>query len=275
MSCHNHDMTAENYFRPDIPSTARMYDYYLGGTNNYPADREAAEKAMAALPPGAIKSAILENRRFLGRAVRFLAGEAKIRQFLDIGTGLPTMNQVHHITRDIAPASRVMYVDHDPIVLAHARDMLNGVPGVAITGHDLREPEEILADPELPSLIDFDEPVALLLVAILHFITDEEEPLRLVRTLVDALPSGSYLVISHGTADGDERVDDAADVYSDAKATSTAHMRNWDQVAEYFDGLEFVEPGLVWLPQWRPDSETGLRDRPTDSVFWCGVALKP
>lgn len=267
-------MAASDVFRPDIPSTARMYDYYLGGKDNYPADREAAEKAIAVFPPGVIRSAVRENRGFLGRVVRFLAGEAKIRQFLDIGTGLPTMNQVHEVAQDIDPGCRVVYVDHDPVVLAHARDMLNAVPNTAIIQHDLREPEAILADAELRSLLDFGEPVALLLVAILHFIGDEDDPVRLVRTLVDPLPSGSYLALSHTTSDGDPRVDEAARAgYSNA--TSSAQNRTRSQVVSFFDGLELVEPGLVWLPEWRPDEETGMRSNPRDSMFWCGVARKP
>jgi SAM-dependent methyltransferase len=251
-----------------------MYDYYLGGKDNYPADREAAEKVITTFPPGALRAAVLENRRFLGRVVRYLAGEAKIRQFLDIGTGLPIMNQVHEVAQEIHSGCRVVYVDHDPVVLAHARDMLNAVPNTTIIKHDLREPEAILEDPELHTLLDLGEPVALLLVAILHFVTDEDDPWRVVRTLTDALPAGSYLALSHATSDGDERVDEAARV-GYAKATSSASIRPRSQVTAFFEGLEFVEPGLVWLPQWRPDAQTGMRDKPSQAMFWCGVARKP
>jgi hypothetical protein len=264
-------MAGEDSFRPDIPSTARMYDYYLGGKDNYPADREAAEKAMSVFPPGAVKSAILENRRFLGRVVRYLADEAGITQFLDIGTGLPTMSQVHQVA---GPGCRVVYVDHDPVVLAHARDMLNGVPNTTIIRQDLRDPQAILDDPELGRVLDFGKPVALLLVAILHFVLDSENPQQVVKTLTEALPSGSYLALSHTTSDGDERVNEAARAgYS--RATSSAQNRTRSEVISFFDGLEFVEPGVVWLPQWHPDAETGMRDKPSQSMFWCGLARKP
>jgi S-adenosyl methyltransferase len=267
-------MAGENVFRPDIPSTARMYDYYLGGKDNYPADREAAEKVMSMFPPGAIRSAVWENRKFLGRVVRYLAGEAGVRQFLDIGTGLPTMNQVHEVAQEMRTDCRVVYVDHDPVVLAHGRDVLNGVANATIIQHDLREPEAILRDPELRALLDLDEPVALLLVAILHFVTDEDDPWDGVRALKDALPSGSYLALSHGTSDGDDRLDEAARV-GYANASSSARLRPRGEVAAFFDGFEMVDPGLVWLPEWRPDHDTKMRDNASESVFWCGVARKP
>jgi hypothetical protein len=261
-------------FRPDIPSTARMYDYYLGGKDNYPADREAAEKFMALFPPGVVQAASRENRKFLGRVVRFLAGEAGVRQFLDIGTGLPTMNQVHEVAQNIDPECRVVYVDNDPVVLAHGRDMLHSVPNTAIISGDLREPEAILADPQRSALLDFGEPVALLLVGILYFINDEDDPARLVRTLVDPLPSGSYLAISHSTADQDDRLDEATRI-GYANATSRVSNRSRAQVSSFFDGLDLVEPGVVWLSQWHPDADTGLRDKPEESRLLCGVGRKP
>jgi hypothetical protein len=271
---HNYRMAAEDVFRPDIPSTARIYDYVMGGKNNYPADREAGEKIMAMFPPGYVRAAARENRNFLGRVVRYLAVEAGIRQFLDIGTGLPTMNQVHEIAQDVRTDCRVVYVDHDPVVLAHARDMLNAIPNTTIIQHDLRDPAAILEDPELRTLLDLGEPVALLLVAVLHFIEDSDEPWRLVRTLLDAFPSGSYLAISHVTADSNEQVDEATRVGYSA-ATSSALGRPRGQVSAFFDGLELVEPGLVWLSQWRPDADTGMRDNPSESMCWCAVARKP
>jgi hypothetical protein len=266
-------MADEDVFRPDIPSTARMYDYYLGGKDNYPADREAAERAMALLPPGTAQAFSRENRKFLGRVVSFLVDEAKVGQFLDIGTGLPTMNQVHEVAQDSDPSCRIVYVDHDPIVLAHGRDMLDGVPHATIVKHDLRGPESILADPEVRELLDFSEPIALMLVAILHFIGDEDDPYRLVRALVDALPSGSFVALSHAVSDDEAMVKAATAGYS--KATSTVNLRSRDQIAAFFDRLDLVEPGLVWLPQWHPDADTGLRDKPEDSHLLCGLARKP
>ena len=161
-------------FRPDIPSTARIYDYLLGGKDNYPADRAAAEQIAQVLPN--VRTACQWNRAFLGRAVRFLAAERGIRQFIDIGTGLPTVRNVHEVAQDAAPGSHVVYVDNDPVVLAHGRHLLHGLAGTTILEHDLRQPDEILADPGLRALIDFEEPVAVLLVAVLHFIPDEDDP---------------------------------------------------------------------------------------------------
>jgi hypothetical protein len=267
-------MAAEDAFRPDVPSTARMYDYYLGGKDNYPADREAAEMAMAMFPPGVVQAAARENRKFLGRVVRYLAGEAKISQFLDIGTGLPTMNQVHEVARAINPDCRVLYVDNDPIVLVHGRDMLDGVPNTAIIEADLRAPEVIFADPQRRTLLDFSEPVAVLLVAILHFINDKEDPAGIIRKLMEPLPSGSYLAISHTTADGDELVNEAMHV-AYAEATSQARNRSKVEVTALFEGLDIVDPGVVWLPQWRPDADTGLQDAPQEARILCGLARKP
>jgi len=251
-----------------------MYDYYLGGKDNYPADREAAEKVIAMMPSGTIRIAAQQNRGFLGRAVRYLARELGVRQFLDIGTGLPTMNNVHDVAKNVDRDCRVVYVDHDPVVLAHARDMLNAVSGTTILQHDLRNPSEIINDPELRSMFDFGQPIAMLLVAVLHFISDDENPRRLIRELMEQLPSGSFLVISHATNDSYKQIDDAVS-NGYAKATSQMFNRSRDEIAGLFEGLELVEPGLVWLPQWRPDPDTGLKDRPGDSLCWCGVARKP
>lgn len=265
-------MAREKEFRPDIPSTARMYDYYLGGKDNYPADRAAAEKVMAMMPEGAIRTAAVQNRQFLGRAVRLLAGEQGVRQFLDIGTGLPTMSSVHEVAQSAAPDCRIVYVDHDPIVLAHARDMLHGLDNTTIVRHDLRDPAGIMADPELNALLDFSRPVAVLLVAILHFISDEEDPHGIIATLMKPLPPGSYLVISHATADSISELDNVTEVY--AKATSSLYNRTQAGVETLFAPYELLDPGVVRLAQWRPDAETGAADGPGGSLFWCGVARK-
>jgi hypothetical protein len=265
-------MAAESVFRPDIPSTARMYDYYLGGKDNYPADRAAAEKVMAALAPGTMQALARENRKFLGRVVRFLAGEAEIRQFLDIGTGLPIVNQVHEVAQDVNADCHVLYVDNDPVVLAHARDMLDSVPNTDIIKADLREPEAILADPQRHHLLDFREPVALLLVAILHFIQQDDDPAEIIRTLMEPLPPGSYLAISHATAHEDVM---EAGRTGYVNATSQLSPRSPEEIASFFDGLDLVEPGVVWLPQWRPDADTGMRDNPEQARMLCGVGRKP
>jgi SAM-dependent methyltransferase len=259
-------------FDPETPSTARMYDYYLGGKDNYPADREAAEEVMAMMPPGTIKTAALQNRMFLGRAVRYLARQG-IRQFLDIGTGLPTMGNVHEVAQETAPGCGVVYVDHDPVVLAHGRDMLKGVSRAAIIGYDLRQPDAILADYELREHLDLSQPVALLLIAVLHFIKDAEDPGAILARLMGALAPGSYLVISHATADSFQELDEAIQVYDGA--SSSMHNRTRAQVQALFTGLDLIDPGVVWLPQWHPDSGTGLADDPGRSLCWCGAARKP
>ena len=232
---------AADAFRPDIPSTARMYDYYLGGKDNYPADRAAAERAIASMPKGVVRTAAVQNRKFLMRAVRHLTAGLGIRQFLDIGTGLPTMNSVHQVAQSIAPESRVVYVDHDPIVLAHSRNLLHGNERATIIRQDLRDPAGILADPELRAMLDLSQPVAVLLVAVLHFISAADDPYGAVQALMDPMPAGSYLVISHFTADSFIQAEDAAKEYQNA--TSTLHSRTRSQVAEFFTGYDLIAPG--------------------------------
>jgi S-adenosyl methyltransferase len=260
-------------FRPDVPSPARMYDYYLGGKDHYPADREAAEEVIASMPPGLVRTAARQNRRFLGRAVRYLAVEAGITQFLDIGAGLPAMGSVHEVAKAITPKSRVVYVDNDPIVIAHGREMLQGLDQAVIIQHDLRDADEILADEQLRQTLDLDQPVAVLLVAILHFIGDDEDPRGIIDRLLAPLPSGSHLVISHGTGDSYAEIYDAVGVYR--RATSTAHIRTREEISALFTGLHLVDPGLVWAPKWRPDAETGLQDEPGKSLCYAAIARKP
>jgi hypothetical protein len=264
-------MMHDEEFRPDIPNTARMYDCYLGGKDNYPADRAAAEQVIKMMPPGTVRTAAAQNRQFLGRAVRDLATEYGIRQFLDIGTGLPTMNSVHEVAMSVAPDSRVVYSDHDPVVLTHARDLLHGVENAMIIARDLRDPESILADPELNALLDLSKPVAVLLVAILHFISDVENPRGIIDALMKPLAAGSFLVISHATADSLAQLDNVAQVYK--KATSSLYIRGRDEIEGLFAGYDLVNPGIVRLPQWHPDEYAGTDD-PGASLFWCGVARK-
>jgi hypothetical protein len=257
-------------FRPDIPSTARIYDYLLGGKDNYPADRAAAAEIARALPN--VRTSFQWNRAFLGRAVRYLVHEQGIRQFLDIGTGLPTVGNVHEVARHEAPDARIVYVDNDPVVLAHGRHLLHGVSNTTILEHDLRQPDQILNDPGLRALLDFGQPVALLLVAILHFISDDDDPGGIIRKLLEPFPGGSYLVVSHGTADAAPEVNDAAQVYE--HSTSSAHVRSREHIMRLIGGLELVEPGIVWLPEWRPDPGA-VPPNPAEAYFYALVARKP
>ena len=231
---------------------ARIYDYYLGGKNNFPADRALAEQILAIAPESRDNAQV--NRAFLRRAVRFLAGEAGIRQFLDIGSGLPTQGNVHEVAQAAAPGASVAYVDNDPVVLTHGRALLTG-DHLAIVRADLRDPEQILEHPEVRKELDFAQPVGLLLVAILHFVGDEDDPAGILARLREALAPGSYLVISHATADFDpERAVEAIKMYKGAKAPLTP--RSLAQVERFFEGFELLEPGVVQLPRWRPDAET-------------------
>jgi hypothetical protein len=256
------------------PHPARMYDYYLGGKNHFAADREAADKWVASVPSG--RTGPRENRAFLGRAVGFLAGEAGIRQFLDIGTGLPTTNNVHEVAQSVASSSRVVYVDNDPLVLAHARALLTSSPDgrTAYIQADLRDPEKILSSPVVREVLDFSQPIALLLVAILHFAPDEFEPAGIISTLLDALPSGSYLVASHvSLEDNPVMIGNAVRAYREAGLPAQA--RNSDEFARLaFSGLDLVPPGVVLTSEWRP---IGPGPRPTPAEVSCygGVARKP
>jgi S-adenosyl methyltransferase len=254
------------------PHPARMYDAYLGGKDNYAADREAVRQILRAFPE--VRAMARANRAFMQRAVRFLAGEAGIRQFIDIGTGIPSAGNVHEVAGQVAPGARVVYVDNDPIVHVHASALLTGSGTTAIVLADLRDPSAILAHPKVRELIDFDQPVALLLVAILHFLTEGEGPVRIVATLREALPPGSYLALSHGTADFHPPgvAGEAAMAYENA--TAPLVLRAFGQVSAFFQGLELVEPGLVQAPLWRPD---GKAPRPKDLAklgIYAGVGRK-
>jgi S-adenosyl methyltransferase len=265
---------AADAFRPDTPSTARMYDYYLGGKDNYPADRAAAERAIALMPNGVVRTAAVQNRKFLMRAVRHLTVDLGIRQFLDIGTWLPTMNSVHEVTQSVAPASRVVYVDNDPVVLAHARDMLHGLPGTMIANHDLRDPEAIISDSRIRGMLDFGQPIAVQLIAVLHFVADADDPAGVVSALMAATPPGSCLVISHLTADHYTHADGVTAVYADT--TSGLHMRSRAAVEALFRGLPLLPPGeLTYTGDWHPDPDTAPVSAPGGSSIWCGIARKP
>jgi hypothetical protein len=260
-------------FRPDIPSPARIYDYLLGGKDNYPVDRQAGEEIIARLPN--VRQAAQWNRLFLRRAVRFMVGEAGIRQLIDIGTGLPTAGNVHEVARQGNHPVRVVYVDNDPVVLAHGRDMLHGVPDTVILRHDLREPARILADPDLRRLIDFGEPVGIMLIAILHFISDRDDPAGIIAELLAPFPPGSYVALSHATKDGisSALTDAVKNVYDEATAQSFPRHR--DEVLALVRGLHLVEPGMVWVPQWRPGPGAEMPAHPEISYGYVLVARKP
>lgn len=230
------------------PSTARMYDYYLGGKHHYPADREAAEQVLTAVPD--LKITIIENRRFLGRAVRLMA-QAGIRQFLDLGTGLPTQENVHQVAQTLHPDARVAYVDNDPVTLAHARALLANDTQTVVVDADLRRPEQVLSDPQINELIDFTQPVGVLLVAMLHFVTGDEDPAGMVATFRDAVPSGSYLALTHATAEDlpADTANQATRPYEHATASIT--LRTREQVHGLLTGFEVLDPGIVPIPQWR------------------------
>ncbi len=257
-------------FDTSVAHVARVYDYWLGGKDNFAADRAAGEQAIKAFP--AIPLSARANRAYLARAVTFLAGQAGIRQFLDIGTGIPTANNTHEVAQSVAPDSRVVYVDNDPVVLAHARALLASHPagGTDYVDADLRDPQRILA--EAADLLDFSRPVAVMLMAILQHIGDGEDPYRIVATLVDAVPPGSYLALSHPAKDIDaESMAKMADVLNQMMAEKVT-FRDRAAVARFFDGLELVEPGMVQASRWRPRSDA---EAASPAALWAGVARKP
>ncbi|MBK3562938.1 SAM-dependent methyltransferase [Streptomyces sp. MBT62] len=236
-----------------VPSVSRIYDYYLGGSHNFEVDREAARKAMEFLP--GLPKIMQANRAFMRRAVRFAAAEG-ITQFLDIGSGIPTFGNVHEVAQEASPGAHVMYVDHDPVAVAHSQAVLAGNEAAGVVAADLRKPQEILASAEVQRLIDVNRPVALLLVAILHFVEDVDDPYGAVAQLRDALAPGSLLILTHASYEGiplpPERAEGAVDVYKDIR--NPLIMRSRDEIARFFEGYDMVEPGLVPMPDWRPDT---------------------
>jgi hypothetical protein len=257
-------------FDTSVAHSARVYDYWLGGKDNFAADRVAAEQVIEVRP--AIRTDVRANRAFLGRAVRYLAGSAGIRQFLDIGTGLPSADNTHEVAQSVAPDSRVVYVDNDPIVLAHARALLTSkADGVtAYLDADLRDPATILA--QATQTLDLAKPVAIMLVAVLHHIPDSDDPYGIVARLREAVPAGSYLVISHPASDVQaEKVAEVARRYNASVVTGQTR-RTVNEVAAFLGDWEILEPGVTQTPLWRPDGPTAV----TGSVpMWAGVARKP
>lgn len=263
---------------PDLdtsrPHPARVYDYLLGGKSNFAADRALAEKMLQETP--GLRTAARENRAFLGRAVQYLAGEAGVRQFLDIGTGLPTADSVHEVAQRIAPESRVVYTDNDPMVLAHARALLTSAPEgrTAYVHADLRDPARILADPQVRDVLDFGQPIALILLGVLHFLPDEDKPAEIVETLLDALPSGSYVVASHTALDHAPAPLTAMERVAQAGGIRNQQRDSGDFARLAFPGLELVPPGVVLVSEWRP-REDAARPGPAEVNVYGGVARKP
>jgi hypothetical protein len=253
-----------------VAHVARVYDYLLGGKDNFAADREAAEQAMRINPD--IVSTARANRAFLVRTTSYLARQAGLRQFLDIGTGLPTDRNIHEVAQSIAPRSRVVYVDHDPIVLTHARALLTSAPE-GVTDYleaDLREPGKILA--EAAQTLDFSRPVAIMLIAVLHLILDRDDPYDLVGQLVGAVVPGSYVVISHAASDLDTGAMISMTNRLNELMAQQAVPRTHREVAAFFAGLDLVEPGLVRIPEWRPAS---VSDTAVRAQMWGAIGRKP
>jgi hypothetical protein len=251
----------------DRPNAARIYDYLLGGAANFEQDRVFAEKLLEIMPLA--RAAARLNRAFLRRAVRFCA-DAGIRQFVDVGSGIPTAGNVHEIAQAVDPAARVLYVDNEPVAVTHSGLILKDNPNTAAMLGDLTHPEPVLAAP----LIDFTQPVAVLMVAVLHFIPDEARPHEAVARYVDAMAPGSYLVLSHGVENPSvETRDEVHRLYQ--QSSNPGVRRTPDDITRFFEGLEFVEPGLVWTPEWRPESPEDVGAHPEASLVFAGVARKP
>jgi hypothetical protein len=263
---------------PDTPSPARLYDYYLGGTENFPVDRVAAERIRTLMPE--LADAAWANRGFHQRAARWLAGPPGIRQFLDIGAGLPTQNNTHQAVAKVAPGARVVYVDNDPLVRVHASALLTGAGNTGFITADVRDPESVLGHPQTQALIDFGQPVGLLMTAVLHFVADGSNPHGLVARFLAELAPGSYLVLSHITADQKPpaAVQAILDIY--AHATEQIHMRTRAEVERFFDGLELVPPYADAAPAVTYVGEWGAEDAQladSDGSRWCygAVARRP
>jgi hypothetical protein len=257
-------------FDTSVAHIARVYNYWLGGKDNFAADRAAAEQAMSAFPD--IVLSAKANRAYLRRTVTYLAREAGIRQFLDIGTGIPSANNTHEVAQSVAPDSRIVYVDNDPVVLAHARALLTSSPGGATDyiDADLRQADQILA--KAASTLDFTQPVAVMLMAILQHLGDEDDPYGVVGKLMAAVPSGSYLVLSHPAKDIHAAEMAAMAARLNQMMAEKVTFRGETEVAKFFTGLELVEPGMTNVPDWRPDTE---EEASSPAALWAGVARKP
>jgi hypothetical protein len=253
----------------DRPSVARLYDFFLGGHHNYAADRELGRRLLQVEPNA--RYIMRENRAFLGRAVRYLI-EAGIGQFIDLGSGIPTQENVHEIAHRGNPEARVVYVDNDPSVVAHSKHRLGGNPLASVINADLRDPDAVLRHPEVRRLIDLDQPVGLLMVTVLHFVPDADDPSGIVRKFTESLAPGSHLVISHATHESSpDTVAQVADLYN-RSATTSAHPRSGQEITRFFEGFDLVDPGLVYLPLWRHDGQVPAN--PEQVWFYAGVGRR-
>jgi hypothetical protein len=258
---------------PEKPSAARMYDYFLGGHHNFAVDRVMAEQVMALYPN--ISLVTRANRAFLRRVVNFLVAQG-IDQFLDIGSGVPTAGNVHEVAQSANPEARVAYVDIDPVAVAHSEMILEGNPHTAVIQADARAIEQIIQHADARRVLDFNRPIAVLIVAMLHFVQDDATALTIVRQLHDAIPSGSYIAISHGVMPDVPNKNSKQVLKLYAGTNNPAQVRTWDQIEVLFKGLELVEPGLVYIPQWHPESANDLfLDQPERSAIIGGLGRKP
>lgn len=258
-----------------VPHPARVYDYLLGGVDNFAVDREAAERAAAAAGGQNARADVRANRAFLGRVVRYLAGDLGARQFLDIGTGIPNADNVHAVAQQAAPEARIVYVDKDPVVLAHAHKLLAGTPegNTAFVLANMRDPDTILK--RAAQTLDFTQPVAVMLVAVLHFFPTEADPWDLVRHVVEAVPSGSYLAISHLTGDFAPEAMAKVAEHLNRSTSDPFVLRPRDEIARFFAGLELVDAGIVQIDEWRPGPDQPPRAGGWRSSFYGAVGLKP
>ncbi|TJZ56851.1 SAM-dependent methyltransferase [Streptomyces piniterrae] len=256
-----------------IPSVARMYDYYLGGKDNYAVDREACEELNKVVP--STKVLAINNRRFLQRVVRWLAQEQGIRQFIDHGSGLPTQDNVHQVAQRVDPQARVVYVDNDPIVLAHGRALLEENDHTAVIQADMRDTEGIFGSPEVERLIDFKEPVAALFVSVLHCIPDKDDPAALVKRVAERLVPGSFLVACQLVSEDKATRDFVTEFMDKSTHGNWGRVRQAHELEGFLDGLEILEPGLVEVSTWRPDSDLGPKQLTMEWIEYGGVARKP
>jgi SAM-dependent methyltransferase len=253
------------------PSAARMYDYYLGGAHNFGVDRELANKVLEIFPDG--PTLAQTNRAFLHRAVGYLLDQG-VRQFLDIGSGIPTAGNVHEIAQRTHPDVRVLYVDHDAVAVAHSELLLRDNPNAGVLQADLRRPDEILGSAACRDVLDLGRPVGVLLMSVLHFVSPDDDPAAVIRTIRDAIAPGSYLAISHGTGEG--RSPRAAELQELYKSTATPlTYRDHDDVRALFAGWDLVDPGVVWAPEWRPNWPDEVGDDPAASLISVGVGRLP
>jgi hypothetical protein len=253
------------------PNVARMWDYYLGGHHNFAIDRQAAEYAIKLYPDMPLVAR--STRAFLRRAVSFLLDQG-VDQFLDIGSGIPTAGNVHEIAQRINPAARTVYIDADPVVIAHSEAILRGASHTITLQADARRPDEIISHPRVRSALDWTRPIAILVVAILHFVPDDAEALRIMRVLHGASTPGSYVVLTHATADAIDSALAEMGEQNYQRANAPLHFRSHGQIAQLFKGLDLVDPGLVYLPLWRPEPDDKPLAQPERSANYCGVARK-